>query len=476
MPTLTRCFGPELLSRRAAPVYFNLCEGRADQRELADARLFLQQQLELAANIDSDLPAEMRDLESWMQGGVEKVGRQYQEYLSARQAGNARQYFSNKSHALHFLRSVAPTKLVDGAWLYGLLEHWRDARFLSLIQTYLEELGEGQPSKNHVGIYRKLLASQGNPRWDDLSDEHYIQGALQLAMAQNADQFLPEIIGYNLGYEQLPLHLLITAYELKELGIDPYYFTLHITVDNADSGHAKAAVDAVFASMPQTGNANDWYRRIQNGYKLNLLGANTNSVIKSFDIERELGEVFSRKAVIGQFAHSDYRRVEGQTVNEWLSNPQQMPAFIEAMENSGWFKRHQDPRESRFWKLIQSEKARMFGVFNAYEQQVIYDWIAGDTAAQFPADAKVTTSVKASGSTPRPPISFEDKQRFLHGAPAQTASGTDFDSELRALESELIASPDTEATMQTLIALMSPSRHHNAAGLAATRIFSEIFN
>ncbi len=56
-------------------------------------------------------------------------------------------------------------------------------------------------------------------QWDDLSDDHYIQGALQLAMAHHADQFLPEIIGFNLGYEQLPLHLLITAYELKELGI-----------------------------------------------------------------------------------------------------------------------------------------------------------------------------------------------------------------------------------------------------------------
>ena len=473
MPTLTSFCGAALLPHGAAPVYFNLCEGLADEREQADAQIFLQQQLEFAAVLDSDLPAEMRDLESWMQDGVHVVGRQYREYLSARQSGSARRYFSNKSHALYFLRSVAPTKLVDGAWLYGLLEHWRDARFSSLIQTYLEELGEGQPSKNHVGIYRKLLASQGNPRWDDLSDEHYIQGALQLAMAENAGRFLPEIIGYNLGYEQLPLHLLITAYELKELGIDPYYFTLHITVDNADSGHAKAAVDAVFASMPQNESRENWYRRIQNGYKLNALGANTNSVIESFNIERELGEVFSRKAIIGQFSHSDYRRVEGQTVNEWLSDPAQMPEFIAAMENSGWLKRHQDPRESRFWKLIQSEKARMFGVFNAYEQQVLYDWIAGDWIA---ADAKAAPGIKAFGSTPRPPISFEDKQRFLHGAAAQTASGSDFDSELRALETQLIASPDTQATMQTLIALMSPSRHHSAAGLAATRIFSEIFN
>jgi hypothetical protein len=82
----------------------------------------------------------------------------------------------------------------------------------------------------------------------------------------HADQFLPEVIGFNLGYEQLPLHLLITAYELKELGIDPYYFTLHITVDNADSGHGRKAVEAVFDCDAPVGDSGDFYRRVRSGY------------------------------------------------------------------------------------------------------------------------------------------------------------------------------------------------------------------
>ena len=65
----------------------------------------------------------------------------------------------------------------------------------------------------------------------------------RLALA--ATEYLPEVIGYNLGYEQLPLHLLISSYELSELGIDPYYFTLHVTIDNASTGHAQKAVQAV---------------------------------------------------------------------------------------------------------------------------------------------------------------------------------------------------------------------------------------
>ena len=106
---------------------------------------------------------------------------------------------------------MAPTKLVDGAWLYGLLAHWRNARFPDLVRTYVEELGEGAPDKNHVLLYRGLLARYGLDPLDNLPDALYRQGLVQLALGCNAEIFLPEVIGFNLAYEQLPLHLLITA-------------------------------------------------------------------------------------------------------------------------------------------------------------------------------------------------------------------------------------------------------------------------
>lgn len=450
----------ELDSQPARKAHLDLFDGQASEPELQAAESFLCQQLDAAQRLGCDLPSSMTGLEAWMHDGVEEVGRQYHKYLQGRQEGGGRRYFPTKSHALHFIKAVAPTKLVDGAWLYGVLRRWQDPRFGSLIKTYLEELGEGSPTKNHVVLYKKLLASQGIERWDDMSDEHYVQGAIQLALAYNADKYLPEVIGFNLGYEQLPLHLLITAYELKELGIDPYYFTLHVTVDNADSGHAKQAVDAIFDAMPRVGDVSDWWRRVQNGYKLNLLGASTNSVIDSFDLEREMHAIFARKSAIGQFAHSDYRRVDGCTVNEWLSEPGRMPEFTQAMEENGWFKRHQDPTNSRFWKLIQSDKAKMFGVFSAYEQQVIFDWIAGDAAV-------------GASSAPRPQISPEAKRKLAESMSTKE-QGSDFDAEDRALEEELALCASRGETMARLIALMSPALHHSAPGLKATRIFNEI--
>lgn len=469
-PSLSDYFLAGSRPQAARRVYFDLFDGQASSPELEDAACYLSGQLTQCAQLDSDLPADMSDLGAWMQAGVERVGQHYREYLDARQAGSARRYFANKSHALYFLKAAAPTKMVDGAWLYGLLPRWQDARFASLIQTYLEELGEGLPPKNHVVLYKKLLAAQGCEHWDDLSDEHYVQGAIQLALAYHAERFLPEVIGFNLGYEQLPLHLLITAYELKELGIDPYYFTLHITVDNADSGHAKKAVDAIFDAMPRLGDAQEWYRRVQNGYKLNLLGAGTDSIIASFDLQQELGAIFSRKGVIGQYAHSDYRQVAGRNVNDWLSNPAQIGDFVAAMEQSGWFKRHQDPQNSRFWKLIRSEKAKMFGVFSAYEQQIIYDWILGDAAKEFPIDAK-------SAGLPRRQFPFEAKNLRDADTPQTSApkadANSEFDAEVRVLEEKLEAVASPEAAMTMLIALMSPANHHTAAGLMATRIFND---
>lgn len=450
----------------ARDVYFDLANGQFSPDESRRAIEFLDYQLSLAAQTATDLPADLGELESWMHQSVETVGAQYHDYLEARKMGGPRHYFNSKAHAIYFLKSVAPTKMVDGAWLYGVCRHWQEPRFGNLIKTYLEELGEGLPSKNHVTLYRKLLRSLGCERFDDLRDDHYVQGAIQLALAYHAERFLPEIIGFNLGYEQLPLHLLICAYELRELGIDSYYFTLHITVDNADSGHAKQAVDAIFDTMPRVGDQNEWLQRVRNGYALNYLGTGTTCVISQFDLEAEMNAIFARKGAIGQYAHSDYRRVEARTVNDWLSQPDDSSALTQAMEREGWFKRGQDPKSSRFWKLVAGEKARMFGVFSNYEQQVIYDWIAngadnGDFDKQF-----------APGARSR--LSFEEKHALRENLASNDATRTDFDAEERALLEHLAHSQSQAQTMEKLLELISPANHHSTAGLMATRIFNDV--
>ena len=441
------------------------------------ARAYVADQIAAVQAMPADLPPTLAELPAWVQERTDAVGAQYRDYLAARKNGAPRRYFSCRAHALYFIKAVAPTKLVDGAWLYGLLRHWDNPAYHELIKTYLEELGEGVPDKNHVTIYRKLLATHGCDGWESLGENHFVQGAIQLALGHNADHFLPEVIGYNLGYEQLPLHLLITSYELNEFGIDPYYFTLHVTVDNAASGHAQKAVQALAGLMPRVGDRESFYQRVLDGYRLNDLGASTTSVIAEFDLQAELVNILAAKSGVGKNMHSDYCRVAGRSVNDWLTNPVRIPDFLAALENAGWIKRGEEVEHSRFWRLVHGEKAEMFGVFNAYEQQVLRDWIMSAPDGQRAEGARTLT--------------WRARQRTLDNLGQHADRSADFperglirrhprleapDNELRLLEERVAGAAGKQEAMELLGALMSPEVHHTAAGLMATRMYTRLFD
>ncbi|MBK5535187.1 iron-containing redox enzyme family protein [Pseudomonas sp. TH08] len=414
------------------------------------AQTFLHEQLQRAAALPEELPADPSTWHAWMADHCAEVARQYADYLQQRKAGGPRQFFTNKAHALYFLQAVAPTKLVDGAWLFGLLPQWRDPRFSGLLCTYLEELGEGNPAQNHVLIYRKLLAEHDLEHSSVIPDERYLQGTLQLALGVCGAEFLPEVIGYNLGYEQLPLHLLISSYELSELGIDPYYFTLHVTIDNASTGHAQKAVQAALDLLPLEADRAEFLRRVSLGYRLNDLGQGSRAIIEGFDLERELLAMLERKCPFAQHMHSDYCRFDGRTVNQWLAEPQHLPGFLQALQDKGWIKRHEDPQASRFWQLIDGDGAAMFGVFGAYEKQLVHDWIAGDWT---PASKPGVSRRRAQG---KPPIEVPEQ-----------------DPDVQQLNAAL-QGQDGHAQMAVLMPWLAPARHAHPAGLLATRRFIEL--
>jgi hypothetical protein len=467
----------------AKRIYLSLDAGPADAATNAAACAWLEQQLQQSRQLADDLPASLDLLEDWIAQRSVTVGADYHRYLQERHDGAPRRYFGSKAHALYFLQNVAPTKLVDGSWLYGLLTRWDDTDFRPLIETYLEELGDGVPDKNHVTLYKKLLASHRCDQWQDTADEHFIQGAIQLTLAYNAERYLPEIVGYNLGYEQLPLHLLITAYELNELGIDPYYFTLHVTVDNGGTGHARMAVQALRQVMARCGDPAAFLRRVHDGYRLNDLGAGTTSVIAGFDLQTELVRILAAKAVVGHNMHSDYCRVGGRSINAWLTDPQQIPDMLAALEAAGWIQRGQPAENSRFWRLIQSERAEMFGVFNAYEQQILSDWIASAPGAA-PAPAARIPSYRARQRTldtlglHHTPRSGPQRGVIRHH-PATDAANDSQDgssADLRQLELRVAGLGSKQAAMELLLSLMTPARHHSASGLMATRMFRQLLD
>jgi hypothetical protein len=455
---------------RLLSLYRRLVDGDPDQSTRAEAAQFLRDLLVTSATAVDSLPETPQDLVAWMQGNAQSVAAQYTIYLEQRRAGAPRRYFGNRAHALYFLRSVAPTKLVDGAWLYGMLAHWRNGRFGNLVRTYVEELGEGDASKNHVLLYRKLLARYGLDPLNDLPEEMHLPAVVQLALACNAEEFLPEVIGFNLNYEQLPLHLLISAYELNELGLDPYYFTLHVTVDNSATGHAMRACQAVLESLPLIGDASDYWRRVRAGSRLAEAGQGATQVIAGFDIETEVVQILSHQSVSGSGAHSDYCQVAGRKVNDWLSQPGQVPAFIDALKQAGWIRLGEPVEHSRFWSLLQGERAEMFGVFSGYQLQVIHDWIRGAASSDGQA---FTEQAAPCGRARRPTFRAQARLAAARGsAPSADTSDDLLDPDLQALCAQLPRLSDDQQ-LALLVRTMAPAQHWTPAGLHATRLFWE---
>ncbi len=445
-------------------------------KRLASA-LLTAELLELASQFadDNSAPESIHDLEKWMLDSGSDVAAAYENYLADRKAGAPRRFFKTRAHALYVLRGLAPTKLVDGSWLYGLMSYANNPKFSELARTYLEELGDGDPLKNHVVLYRELLAGQGIDIANDLHDDVYAQGAIQLALASSAEQFAPEVIGFNLGYEQLPFHLLITSHELNELGIDPYYFTLHITVDNADTGHARRAIQAVLDNAPKFADDGEYFRRVQAGCRLASAGIGTMDVIEGFDVEQEVIRILAKKSVAGSGAHSDYCKIGGRMVNDWLSDSERIPAFLEALQKHGWIKRNEPPSESRFWNLLQGPRAEMFGVFSPYELQIIHDWIRGDAAED---GMPYFQAPNADGTARRLPTYRAATRRkadhgddLSEGRQQKNKMEELMDADLRYLKQKL-AELDESSANDLLVEAMAPNNHWTPAGLFATREFT----
>jgi len=427
-------------------------------------RGWLEARMNDARDVPCELPADPGLLYQWIDQNIDEVGERYLAYLARRKAGGKREMFSCRSHALNFLAEVAPTKLVDGAWLYSSLPHASDHRYAPLVQTYLEELGLGKRDQNHVALYRKLLRQTGADGWDVSAEGRYLQGAIQLSLGYYGADLVPEMIGFNLGYEQLPFHLHVTSYELDELGIDPYYFTVHVTVDNASTGHAKQAVEALHNLLPSDATERDpFYARVRTGFVLNDLGDSSTTVAEQFSLDGVMIEMLRRKARYGRAAHADYCKIAGRTVNDWLAHPLEIPALLTHLKSGGWILGNRDPEESRFWQLIQGSGASMFGVFNSLEMQLVYDWIAGDCPDYLPGPTIASEQARMVVAGQHVAHRVQKKLVSRNG---QSALAPD-------ARASCLALPEIEkCSLDELIALMSPANHHSEVGLAATARFA----
>ncbi|WVQ67481.1 uncharacterized protein L199_005681 [Kwoniella botswanensis] len=437
----------------------NLEDHREGVLQEARARLvgLFDQTLAESLNDPSDTILSLRSfdsssLQTFLQKSHRSAANRYETYLGRRKAGGPREMFPTREYALEWLRLAGVVKYVDGGWLGGILgvgtgraaclgeprdnadgkiRNGNLERVVSKMawQVISEEFGDGDLQKNHIYLYEKLLndikagSLQANGStapghmegFDGLRDDQGVLRCWEAAVAQqcigllaSTREFFPEALGFNMAYESLPYHLLVSARELKELNIDNYYFAIHVTIDNADSGHsamARMAVERYLEGIRERDGEeameNVW-RRVQTGYILAEGLPTTPSGPVEFEstvgaggttfwqprkfpdrpptpAEARLVDVIMRKAGAAEKMHCTSRmKIGNLTVEEWLE-PETLTqvktlSFIRALASKRPFVMPGEPSRSRFMRDLEWG-GKMFGAFTGSESHVVKEWI-----------------------------------------------------------------------------------------------------
>ena len=299
--------------------------------------------------------------------------------------------YPTREAVIEHIRQYAPFNQLDGAWLRNVTRTGpiSDVHAL-LFSVWKDEMGDGTMGLNHSNLYTDLMRSVGI--WlPHVTDEKYAQDTnfldsaftlptFQLAISALSEEFFPELLGMTLRIEWEVLSLWPSVKRLRYHNIDPHFYTMHIGIDNAASGHgaqARRAVELFLDDQRAAGGdeaVQQMWRRIWNGYVafaiLGTLAADTAALVKKHaNFQSRIEDMIARKQEFGQYNHGD-KMLAGDYINDWFENP---PQFARALVQSGYIVPG-DPDNSPFFALT-SFDGPMFKVFTDDELALWRDWI-----------------------------------------------------------------------------------------------------
>lgn len=341
-----------------------------------------------------------------------KVTAQYQEYIEQRNLGGPRQLVRDRQDAEAWLRKIAPLKLVDGAWLGHLNKITIPFALRSIMkkawQVFTEELGDGNYQQHHVYLYERLLREFEpklpspttrdilHPRYKFDSLKSWRAGVTQLMISLFPEEFFPEILGYNMHFEMLQLDTMQAARELPEVSLDPYYFLLHVSIDNSHSGHAAMSMECCSSYIEhilETGGeeaAHIAWKRIQTGYILSeWVGSKGDEAtdiplqlnsVPCDQLEPQIIAIFRNKVQAAEGIHCACKvKIGNRPLNDWL-NPKEFvdenwqKDFLRCLsETKPWIY----PGNSKKSRLVRELHwgGKMFGSFTRDELRTLEHWI-----------------------------------------------------------------------------------------------------
>ncbi|KAL7749787.1 hypothetical protein RI367_004663 [Sorochytrium milnesiophthora] len=455
----------------------------------------------------------------------------FDEY-KARVGPQQTEYIPDRDYARWWFKQIAPVKCVDGSWYTHVFWDAKGAeltrqnaqqnrlqsvyrgstlnRFFEtmpacggddverkcqlrdilhpLFVTLAEELGSGKFNQNHVTVYRNACNSLDAPlpptespefiADSEVHDESFAPAVVQLCLSHFSGEHLPEVIGYNLGYEMLPLHLLLTVHDLDILGVDSYYFLLHVTIDNAASGHAAMArhgVDKYLRFVEQHWGRNvmlEHWRRVLIGYFMNDVNPSapiidaerkrhlaarkqqeypsppleahmpklTRDAVDVADsaepsnAERRMIDLLSQKAPFAHMIHDQGSHIGDQSLRTWL-DPERYPSssaapdakpvdpthvrrFLHVLAHSSFIVPG-NADASPFLTQLCAFGGCMFAIFTRAERRIIRDWI--NTLPQ-DEPAQVDTPPESPPSSPVHQHSVAERMRDLIASKRKSGS------------------------------------------------------
>lgn len=349
-------------------------------------------------------------LSDFLRAEAQDTFEEWERYTQRRAAGHPPELFQDREGAREWLKDYAPLNLIDGVWLCRVHKITTPFALRSITrhawQTLSEELGDGDLEKNHIFIYRELLRVVGVqlPASYDASfilERHGMnnpqiwKAALaQLLISLFPNDFLPEILGFNLHFERLSHQTLKASKELPEFGISGLYYSLHISIDNGHSGHSAMAVAIVnqyleYVSKINPESVQETWSRIQSGY---LLSQSLDGKETMQTFEFTVAGMLSDKAQLSRQIHCGSRvRIHEQTLTDWLTShnkyndAESKTKFLSALANARPWIIKGDSGRSRLIREL-SWKGKMFGAFTNSEVHLLRTWIDSLVPKDVPND------------------------------------------------------------------------------------------
>lgn len=308
-----------------------------------------------------------------------------------------------------------PFNITDGCWVRGISMRtaFVTEDIMKIFKIQMDELGDGNFDWNHSNLWVALCNSAGYfPKHPtdhefayakEYNSFAFVAPNYELCISLLSKTFYPEILGFTLSLEWSQVALMYDAAMCKKLGVDPVYFTMHLTVDNAATGHGRLGYEAIqlyMKSLPQSEKASHW-ERIWRSYII-FQKTNDLTAIISTDkpatkpapyqppdpapeppLKDQMISMIRGKASKAKYNHQDKALLDAngnpKLLNDFFkdaeSSDEKAAELVDALAKST-FVNPEKPLESRIFALMQfSYPARMYGVFSDEEALLWYKWI-----------------------------------------------------------------------------------------------------